>query len=266
MSNKWLKKAAFFALLLGTIVALEQNFQVLRLRNVTIPTLEVLPDSILWPRVSSENIRYWPLFYLDKDKVIKDIEENIPVTVTIECTGWGSFSFMARPLKPKFMVFWRGSEWFVADGGLMWSVYHPMNGVIQAQKPEENMIVIWSDALGRDSVKHEMAPEEIISSPIPLSKLEYWKKLLEDSGFYENTKSISVFPEGEEIYVEVLMRLGSQRVKVKLQASGENWRLLFKAIKNILKDPEISGYDVFIDTTYEGKILVKKERKSTGVW
>jgi len=262
MSNKWLKKAVLLALLLGAIVALEQNFQVLRLWNIDFPTLEVLPDSILWSRISSKDIRYWPLFYLDKGKVVKDIEDNIPVTVAIESKGWGSFSFVARPLKPKFMVFWRGSEWFVAEGGLMWSVYHPMNGVIEAQKPEENMIVIWSEALGKDSAKHEIAPEEIISSPIPLSKLEYWKKLLEDSGFYEDTRSISVYPEGEEIYVEVLMRLGSQRVKVKLQASGENWRLLFRAIKDILKDPGISGYDVFIDTTYKGKILVKKERKS----
>lgn len=262
MVNKWLKRVSFLALLVGAIFAIEENFQTLRLKDVAIPSLVVLSDSVLWPRIQPRDVRLWPLFCIDKGKVVRKIERNVPVRVFIKCTGWGHFLFNAHPLKPKFMVFWEGSKWFITEDGLMWPANHPMNRIIAIQKPEESPIVIWSV---KDNTKYRIAPDEIINSPIPLSKLEYWKRLLEDNDLYNNVKRFSVFTEGNSIYLEIFMQLGNQKVKVKLPASGRNWHMLLKAVKNILKDPEIRGSDVFIDTTYEGKILVRKEDKSAGV-
>jgi len=262
MVNKWLKRVSFLALLVGAIFAIEENFQTLRLKGVVIPTLAVLPDSVLWPRIQSRDVRLWPLFYIDKGKVVQKIERNVPVRVFIKCTGWGDFLFYAHPLKPKFMVFWKGSKWFITEGGLMWPANHPMNRIIAIQKPEKSPIVIWSI---KDDINYQIAPGEIINSPIPLSKLEYWKRLLEDNGFYNDVEKLHIFTEGNSIYLEIFMQLGNQKVNVKLPASGRNWHVLLKAVKNILKDPEMRGSGVFIDTTYEGKILVKKEDKSAGV-
>jgi hypothetical protein len=261
MVRKWLPLLLLAAFIAGGLYQVEERLQLFRLRNLDIQPSAILPNALIWHGIPETTRRFWPLLYVQREALLKSLEERVPVTASLSLTGWGDFKLEITPLVPWFMVFWKGSEWYLSMDGRMWSVHHNMNNVILQQEPREGPILIWTETMYDlvSSSTGKVFLDRVMVSQAPLSKLKSWKTYLEELGFYNRIDSISVLQKDGELLLELLLRRSSQAVRILVPAATEGWKHRLTAVDEILEQTRAVERDLYIDTTYSGKILVRTD-------
>lgn len=261
MVRKWLILFLFTAFLAGGFLQLEERFQLLRLRSVDIKPQGILPNRVVWNRITKSEKRFWPLLLIQRRELAENIMESVPARVFMGISGWGRFTMKVTPLTPWFMVFWNGSEWYLSLDGRIWSVHHTMNSVTLHQEPQEGPILVWTESMYDlvSTPSHKMTFDSVMMSKAPVENLKTWKTRLQDLGFYGLTDSITVLQNDGKLYLELLVRRAPQTIRVLVPASSGEWGHIFPAVREILEQARAVGRDLFIDATYSGKILVRTE-------
>jgi len=261
MVRKWLLFLFLAAFIAGGLYQVEERLQLFRLRNLDIQPPAILPNSMIWRHIPQSARRFWPLLLLQREDLLKTLEEQVPVTASLFLAEWGDFRLQITPLVPWFMVFWKGSEWYLSMDGRMWSVHHDMNNVILQQEPREGPILIWTETM-YDLVSSSMQKvplNRVMVSRVPLGKLKSWKENLEELGFYDRVDSMAVLQKDGELFLELLIRRSLQEVRILVPASPKGWKHLLTAVDEILEQTKNVKRDLYIDATYSGKVLVRTD-------
>ena len=241
----------------GMLYCIEINYQYLRFRGASFESLALPPDDFFWQRVDAISHRFWPLLFFKRRNIERSIMSIAPIAVSIKMEQNGYFSIAFEPLKPWFMVFWSGGEWFLSREGRMWSVHHELNGIISQQSAIEGPVLVWGDDLP-DPVPSGISIERAVSdSSISVQELESWKKVLQESKFYPRISSLTVNRREGKRIVEILERKESGSVRILLDDSPGDWASLLRAVDDIFAQSGPVGKNIVVDTTYSGKILVR---------
>ncbi|MGC9371869.1 MAG: hypothetical protein ACP5DY_00955 [Thermovirgaceae bacterium] len=261
MVRKWLLLLFLAAFIAGGLYQVEERLQLFRLRNLDIQPSAILPNAMVWRRIPQTARRFWPLLLLQREGLLKLLEEQVPVTASLSLAGWGDFRLKITPLVPWFMVFWKGSEWYLSIDGRMWSVHHNMNNVILQQEPREGPILIWTETMYDlvSSSTGRVPLDRVMASQAPLRKLKSWKENLEELGFYDRIDSMSVRQKDGELFLELLLRRSPKAVRILVPALSGEWENLLTAVDEILEQTGAVERDLYIDATYSGKILVRTD-------
>lgn len=263
MVKRWLILFLLAAFITGGLFQIEERFQLFRLRSLDIQPSAILPNKMVWQHIPQKVRRFWPLLLFQRRRLVTTIIEEIPVKASLSLTGWGDFRLKVAPLTPWFMVFWKGSEWYLTVDGRIWSVHHSMNNVILQQEPREGPILVWTKSMYDlvSTSSRRISLNNVMKSQAPVEKLQTWKEKLEELGYYKRIDSITILQKDEDLFLELLVRRSPRTVRMLIQASPEKWEHLFPAVDEILKETSAVERDLYIDATYSGKILVRTESR-----
>ncbi|MEA3508365.1 MAG: hypothetical protein U9R40_05575 [Synergistota bacterium] len=249
------------ALVTGSLFALEQSLQVMRVRDIRIDSLALVPDSVILNAMDDREKRFWPLFWMHRETLIETITADLPVEIRAGMVEPGVFSFKVTPLQPWILVFWNGSEWFLSRSGRFWSVHHDKNHIIYPQTVQAGAVVVWEERVPVSILEPGKAAESVFQASLPMETIERWKSGLFAEPWYGLLSTITVTQREGKRVLDFLLRMDERNMSIVFPDNTSLWPHLFEALEKIFQSVESSGRDVFIDATYSSRILVRTKQR-----
>ena len=245
---------------LGIAFALEVRFAFFRMQSIEINPRGIVSDETLWGTASVLEERFWPLYWIAGKRHGKIISAYYPVSAKISLVGFGKFVINCKPLEPSFRLFWGGKYWYVSKDGKAWLASLPENRFLERQEADSLPPIYWS------SDRHsplDVADREgnVFVTSLPLSRIFGWYKNIEALDWRGKVKFIQAgikegFPAVNLIFFK---NDGGNGFNILFADDPKNWQEAALAFKKIYPDIKKISEDIFIDTTYNGKILIKNE-------
>lgn len=242
------------------LVAAESRYAVFRLCDITADPPSILPERVIWGTIPSGQEKFWPLFWFSKNKYCRLIEDYYPVDMDFKLSGWGKFRLEIKPLVPVFKMYWGGRFWYVADDAKVWLASLKENSFISADGADSVPVLSWSSDRNTPldvSDKHG----NVYASSLPIGQIAKWYENVRVLGWEKKVRYIEAgTKEGKKVVRLIFYdETGNNGVNMLFDDDPELWQEAGLAVKKIYPDISNISPDVFIDTTYEGKILVKNK-------
>lgn len=251
------------ALLAGVFGAAESRYAIMRIYNISIEPQKMLPENVLWGTLKPIEEKIWPLYWVRRKKHEDLINDYYPITLTISLSGWGKFKAECVPLKPKFKMYWGGKYWYVSKNRKVWLTTLKENKQIIISDIDRNPILFWSSSR-KLPVDLSNKKGNIMDTNLPIERIEEWYDNIRDSDWINSVKYIQAEVRGDAPVVEVFFNeLENKGVSILFSDDPADWHEPSLAVKKIYPDILAISKDIFIDTTYKGKILVKNKVQLT---
>ncbi|MDD4160190.1 MAG: hypothetical protein PHO18_04505 [Synergistaceae bacterium] len=250
----------FLSLAGGILAAAESRYALFRLYGIDIEPSGILSEQVVWGTIKPQHEKIWVLLWLFEDEYCENIKAYYPVNLRMSLSGWGRFRLEVLPLEPAFRMYWGGKFWYVAADGRTWLSSLKESTYLNSEKADALPMLSWSTDrttpldLSRDH-------GNVFASILPIGKIFLWYDNLKALGWTGKVKFIQAgFREGENVVRLIFYdKEGGNGANILLLDDPSEWQAAGLAVKKIY--PDISGIssNVFIDTTYKGKILVKNK-------
>lgn len=244
----------------GILAAAEERYAVLRLRGIETDPGGILSEQAVWGTISPWQEKIWLLLWFAKNKYCGNIESYYPVNLRMEISGWGHFRLEVLPLEPAFRMYWGGRFWYVAADGRTWLTSLRENRHVISEKAESLPLLSWSsDRTTPIDISDEHG--NVFYSNLPLERVFLWYQNLRVLGWSDRVKFIQAgFREGRNVVRLVFYDPeGGNGAEIMLSDDPVEWSAAGLAVRKIYPDVSKISSNVFIDTTYKGKILVKNK-------
>ncbi len=248
------------SLVAGIIAAAEARYAVFRLYGIDIDPRGILSEQVVWGTIKPQHEKMWISFWLSKEQYCENIEAYYPVNLRMGLSGWGKFKLEVMPLEPALRLHWGGKFWYVAADGRIWLSSLKENVFVSSEKADALPLLSWSSDRGTpvDLSAHR---GNVFPSSLPMDRVSLWLENMKALGWSDKVKFIQAgVREGKDVVRLIFYDSeGGNGANIMLQDDPKEWQTAGLAIKkiypSILKIPS----NVFIDTTYKGKILVKNK-------
>lgn len=243
-------------LFFGIGFSLEEYLQFLSLRDLSVEASDPKAEVLFWKNLDAEELRYWPLFFINADERKSEIEREAPVFIQIERKSICGFHVIIGLLKPWIVLKWREEAFYLAQDGRLWKVDHPFNSPFSEAPSLATPLFRLADDLpspaggAKDSF-------EVASCTFPVSFFEEWTKGLQEGGWWTNTEEVAVSRREGSFLIKVKLREKGKIVQVLLRGDQGRWKEMSSAVTQILQQLHFSAGDLIIDTTYSDRIIVR---------
>lgn len=251
----------FFVLLAvvaGMLAASEERYKTLRISGIEADPLivSVMAENI-WDRIPREAERFWPLLWTSKRAYEESIEKAHPVRAELLLKGWGKYKLEAEFLQPQFRLYWESNHWYVSPEGKIWNTALPDNKLIDLSGAQRRPTIIWYK---ERTMPFDVANAEnsVNRSSLPVSLILEWYGSIEFLGWTVNVKSLNAERREGLNVVRLILKdgKGGDGPEILFPDDPIRWREAGMAMKTIYPDITKISPDVFIDMTYNGKIIV----------
>lgn len=249
-----------FVLLLGVLIAAESRYAVFRINDIAVNSNRIVQDNALWGITSYQEEKFWPLYWISKSSHEKVIEAYFPVEISIKLVGWGKFQATCVPLSPRYKLYWGARYWYVASNGKVWLATLGENKYIPKNETENIPILSWSS--DRTSpVDLSARNGNVMPSSLPIARITKWYENIEALGWLGKVKFVQAeMREGIPVVRLVFRRAdGGSGTEVVFADDPADWYEAGLAVKKLYSSVGNIPQEMFIDTTYKGKILVKNK-------
>ena len=244
----------------GITAAAEARYALFRLYGIDIDPRGILSEQVVWGTIKPKHEKVWFLFWLSKEKYCENIEAYYPVNLRMVLSGWGKFKLEVMPLEPALRMYWGGKFWYVAADGRAWLSSLKENTFISSEKADAHSLLSWSSERATP-IDFSADRGNVFSSNLPMNKIFLWYENLKTLGWSDKVKFIHAgFREGKDVVRLIFYDSeGGNGANIMLQDDPKEWQTAGLAIKKIYHSVSEIPSNVFIDTTYKGKILVKNK-------
>ncbi len=263
-SRKTKKKIKFYLLIFafaaGILAASESRYVVFRLTDITAEPSAILSQHVIWGTVTPKQEKCWPLFWLSTKSYCRLIEDYYPVDLRMKLSGFGKFKLEVKPLDPVFKLYWGGKFWYASHDGKVWLTSLEINRFVDSDAVNSLPVLSWSTDRTTPlqiSEKHG----NVYRSSLPIEHILKWYENVKALGWNKKVKFIQAgIIEGKAVVRLIFYdKTGGNGVNVMFVDDPELWQEAGLAVKKIYPDFTNISPDLFIDTTYKGKILVKNK-------
>lgn len=251
-----------FSLTAGILTAAETRYGVFRLINIEAEPQGVLPQDVILGTISPIQERFWPLLLMHENSYCAFIEKYYPVKLRISISGWGKFKLEVMPLNPIIKMYWGGKFWYVSPNGKVWLTSMKENDYISTAEANSAPILSWSsDRITPVDISGDHG--NIYSSTLPMPMILKWYENIMFLGWNERVRFIQVCKREERNVVQLMFhnQENTGGATIMFIDDPEEWHAAGLAVNNLYPDMTKVSHDIFIDTTYKGKILVKYKVK-----
>lgn len=249
-----------FALTGGVFAAAEARYAIFRLYGIDTDPHGILSEQVVWGTIKPYHEKIWILFWLSKEKYCENIKAYYPVNLRMELSGWGRFRLEVLPLEPLFRMYWGDKFWYVAADGRTWLSSLRENTFIRSEKADALPLLSWSTDR---ATPLDLSGDHgnIFYASLPLDKISLWFDNLKALGWTERVKFIQAgFRNGKNVVRLIFYdQEGGNGANIMLLDDPGEWQTAGLAIRKIYPDISKISSNVFVDTTYKGKILVKNK-------
>ncbi len=258
-SRRWQNLVVLISFVLGGLFFLEKNFHFLRTREIAIQPQEHFTEEIFWNSLDSEKIRYWPLLFLEKNKITHEIEKIIPVQVDLNLSGFGRFRLGIYPLKPLYVIEWKEILWYVDRMGKTWKVSREVNNLIDGiSKPDGPVFEVGEGfPIPLPVGVLENSEDLIYQSHLPLDLIRRWNEDVVGLPWFPILERLVMEKRAGEYYLVLQLKSQKGRIDLLLRAESEKWTEITEALGKIMPGFPQHYCNIYIDATYKDKIVVK---------
>lgn len=252
----------FLVLLIGVAYAAESRYAFFRLIEVNTSAPEIIDASTIWGTVTSQEERFWPAFFINREKHEKILEKFYPVKAHITFKSWGRFFVTITKLNPSLKMYWGTRYWYVFNNGKAWSVHLPSNKHLNCEEATSKPILVWSSDRPLP-INLENNDGNIHNTSLNFALLGEWYRHINTLHWAKDIKYIMALIKNRKPYVELVFsdKNGNDGVHVILNNNPENWIEYGMAINKLYPDLKNASENVLIDATYNNKILIKNIRQ-----
>lgn len=258
---KWL--LIFLAVCAGMLAAMENRLQTLRIAEVEIePVFASRLSDTVWREIPRGAERFWPLLWSSKHAYEAAVERAHPVRAELRFKGWGRYRLELEYLAPFFRLYWEKQHWYVSSDGRMWPAALPDNDLIDLSGALGRPVLAWG---GERASPFDFANAGggVHRSSLPVRQIIAWYDHLERLGWSAKVKSLHTGKrEGIGVVRLVFSGAGGENgVGILFSDDPRLWREAGLAVTKIYPDITRISQKIFIDTTYQGKIIVSNRVK-----
>ncbi len=250
------KRCVFFifvAFFLGILLGCEAFFQLFSLKSLEVSAAGPVSESFFWNNVSSASLRFWPLFFWEKEKLKKKIESEAPLSFSVDRRGIAGVDIQIEPLYPWVVGRWKENEFYITREGLAWESKHVLNKAIEGIVPPKKPLIVFAEGIPSPA---EDASTLIKILPFPLDLLSGWLDGLSENKWISRVVQIDV-SRREGKYLLKLSFNGRGEAQVLMWGERSRWKELSSALSQIMDQLHFLGENVIIDTTYTDRIIVR---------
>lgn len=252
----WILCVAFVS---GGLLATEEFFQWSRLRTFGVHPAGVIAEEVLWNMVPREALRCWWVFPESFRSVEDYLERMYPVKADLRLVGFGDVFCSVVPLRPSLVVRWQEQEWYLDhEEGTIWQVNLPENLQMQGLQRPKGPVLEWGEDLSTPVAPSGEA-RKIFRSRLPSGLLQAWQDALDALKIRSRVQRWRARKCKGLEFVEITLPMRGHPVTVILDGTNSAaWLRLVPAVEKIVET--LGGGDAaFVaDTTYEDKIVVRK--------
>ncbi len=252
----WGTRALILAFLLGSLTAIENRFQPMRLSDVTLKPPMFNMEKTLMQAMPQVAERFWPLalFYLSSCR--KQMENIYPIKARGTITGWGKFGFYLTPRTPLLRLRWNEQEWTVSVDGKIW----PRDHDLKCQREQTRLPLLeWSEDLSAAAVIDTTEEHVVLNTLLPLIDISQWLEYLSKTRWTKKPYRVRVDKTVGNLTVEIRGKVGRTQIILLLPSETSRWPQIFEALDDIFKGLTGAENWVKIDATYSDKIVVKRK-------
>ncbi|MDL2298784.1 hypothetical protein LJC40_06530 [Synergistaceae bacterium OttesenSCG-928-D05] len=245
----------------GLGVAAESRYAVMRIADISVrPRGDILSSETVWGLVSEREEAFWPYLWAAKKSYEKALEEYYPVKVRMKLVGWGKFELETTYLQPLYRLFWDNKYWYVSQDGKVWLATLDMNKWLNLDEVMRKPVLTWGEVR---TTPVDMASEDgnVYVSSLPIARIRGWYENIELLGWSGYVKFIQAGKREGISVVRLIFKdaQGGNGADVLFPDDPVLWQEPGLAIKKIYPDAAKLPPEIFIDTTYKGKILVRNK-------
>lgn len=257
---------AFFvllALVAGIMLAAESRFSLFRVKKLDITAQGMVPEYAVWGVIPRGGEDFWPIFYKSKTAYELLLESYYPVKANLTMTGWGKFRLDLKPLKPVIRLFWGGKYWYAAADGHIWLTSLKDNRYVSAEAAMAAPALAWGTDRMTPVELSSMGKGNIFVSSLPMVHVMKWYANIKTLGWNNDVKYVeAIVNEGLPVVRLILNGAsGDGGARILFSDDPEQWIEAGLAVKKLYPDVLRLPQNIFIDTTYKGKIIVKNSVK-----
>jgi len=253
------------ALIGGSSFYLETFFHFLRVRSISFSPLEETSESLFWKKLKPEDIRWWPLLYLHKNRISREIERSLPVKANLQIIGLGHLEVKVASINPSFIVIWENMPWFVDLSGKIWGKYRVANMSFPATSKDLKPALKIGKGFPAPLPEMDLTGTEdtVFQSLLPMDLISGWMKALRSLPWFDNIDQV-VMRENAGAYL-LLLRIRTDKgwIDLLVKPDHSKWLLLAEALGRIMPKFPLGYSNIFIDATYEDKIIVRDKDNSS---
>ena len=256
----WMIILTLFA---GILTAAESRYLIFRIYNITIEPQNILSENVLWGTLKPLEEKIWPLYWIRSKSHEKFISDYYPINLNISLCGWGKFKVKCVPLEPKFKMFWGGKYWSVTNESRVWLTTLKENKYVSSSNAESIPVLSWSSDR-KLPIDLSNKKGNVMDSNLPIERIEEWYNNIRTLDWIESIKYIQAEVRGDAPVVQVFFNeIGTKGVSILFSDNPADWYEPVLAVKKIYPNISTLSKDIFIDTTYKDKILVKNKVQLT---
>lgn len=257
-SRKWRKgRILFFFLLAGFIYGLEQRYHLFRVADISSAPDNILKQDLVWHALPEKSEVFWPILFWKFDVLKSKIEHYYPVNVGFRCTGWGKFRLNVIPLEPFIKVYWSGITWYLSDEGKIWRVSLGANALVHGIDSPKRPLLVWGKEMPIP-INMDKQRGDITQSSLPVQRIKSWYHEFDRLGWNEKIYKVTATrSEGRSVLKLEFKTLLEKKMVIIVNDDPVGWQSISQAVLEIQRDQAAESADLFIDTTYKGKLIVR---------
>ena len=252
-------------LVIGFMYGLEQRYHFFRLRSIASSQTSIMSGDIIWSTIPDNAELFWPVLFFRYYTVKDNTERHYPLKVGIRCLGWGKFEVDMQALQPRYLLMWSNRFWYISDSGKIWLVDLPANRIVKGIGIPTSPLLVWDEKMPLP-VGSGVEKGDIVLSSIPIKKIKGWYQELDKIGWSKKIKRLVAMRQDGRLVMKVEFKDESNETKtLLLRDYPQEWQNIATALRGIEKDIKIlsgdisKGRSLYVDATYDGKIIVHSE-------
>ncbi len=250
--SKWRAFFSLIAFVFGVAMGCESYFQFLSMNNLRVESLDPIAELFFWKNVSPSALRFWPVFFWEREGLQRSIERESPLACTISRRGIAGASISVSPLIPWIRASWGGEWYYVSREGVAWESDHELNELLKGIKPPVGPPFAFSEEFPPPSAEGESMVATKVVFPIDL--LAGWLAGLTENRWITRVERIGVARREGRYLLTLSLKGGSSLL---LWGDRSHWNSLASALTQVLEQLHFLGDNIIIDTTYTDKIIVR---------
>lgn len=246
-----------FFLIAGFLYGLEQRYHLFRVADISYVPDNVLVQDMVWHAMPEKAEVFWPILLWRSDVLKSEIEHYYPVSAHFKSVGWGKFRLDVIPLEPFIKVYWSGVTWYLSDEGKIWRVSLGANALVHGITSPKRPLLVWGKEMPIP-INMDKQRGDITQSSLPIQRIKSWYYEFDRLGWNEKIYRVTATrSEGRTILNLEFKTLSEKKMVIIVNDDPVGWQSISQAVSEIQRDRAVRSEDLFIDTTYKGKLIVR---------
>ena len=212
---------------------------------------------MVWHAMPEKAEVFWPILLWRSDVLKSEIEHYYPVSAHFKSVGWGKFRLDVIPLEPFIKVYWSGVTWYLSDEGKIWRVSLGANALVHGITSPKRPLLVWGKEMPIP-INMDKQRGDITQSSLPIQRIKSWYYEFDRLGWNEKIYRVTATrSEGRTILNLEFKTLSEKKMVIIVNDDPVGWQSISQAVSEIQRDRAVRSEDLFIDTTYKGKLIVR---------